>query len=123
MVIESKAIREVDDLVGNLDLVDLCQNKSETLGLMEEIVDEGNISSFSNTTKNKRFSTWKRSVRGNIGKSSNGRARSGACNRKRKSNETEEVSLKKLKETVMDDVTEVTFSQAVVGENQPRCTL
>ena len=123
MMIESKAIREVDDLVENLDLVDLCQNKSETLGLMEETINEGNISSFSNTTKNKRFSTWKRSIRGNMGKPPDGGARSEACNQKRGTNETEEVGLKKLKETIMDDVTEVNFSQAVVGENQPRRTL
>ena len=60
---ESNSCREVEELVGNLDMVVLCQNKSEIEGMVEETVNEGNLSSSNNSTRSKRLSTWKRSIR------------------------------------------------------------
>ena len=124
--IESNSIREVDELVGNLDRVDLFHNNKEINGLMEETVNEVNIPSINNTTmvtRNKRLSTWKRSVRSNTSHTAEGGLSNNACNRKRGMNDTKEDSRKKLRGTTKVDISEQNQSKAEVGKNQPCHTL
>ena len=71
-VTESNAGKKVEELVGNLDMVVLCNNKSEFKGLLEETVKEGNNTNLNNIKGNKRLSTWKKSVRDNTCKKPGG---------------------------------------------------
>ena len=92
-------------------------------GMMEETVNEGELSSINKTFRNKRLSTWKRSVRSNTSHTAEGGLSNNACNRKRGMNDTEEDSRKKLRGMAKVDISEQNQSKAEVGENQPRHTL
>ena len=122
-VTESNTISKVNELAGNLNMVDLCYNNSEIKGLMEETGNGGNKFSSSNTTRKKRLSTWKRAVRSNMSKTQASGVSSRVYNRKRGFNNIEEVGLKKLKESNMIESTEVYPSKAEDGESQPRRSL